>query len=67
MAGCALAGGVLLDYIAGGVDFGMVSRPGWMLPSAVKYVSAIVLLAVLAFAVPKKMRAADGDKAGTKV
>ena len=51
VAGCALLGGILLDYIAGGVDFDVVARPGWMLPEVVKYVSAVVLLGVLAFGI----------------
>ena len=51
VAGCALAAGVLLDYIAFGVDFEIASRPGWMLPAAVRYASAVALLAVLAFAI----------------
>jgi len=51
VAGCALLSGILLDYIAVGVDFEIVTRPGWMLPPAVKHISAVLLLAVLAFAV----------------
>ena len=57
VAGCALLGGVLLDYIASGFDFEIAARPGWMLPSAVKYISAVVLLAVLAYAVLTKKKA----------
>ena len=51
VAGCALLGGILLDYIAGGVAFDVVARPGWMLPEVVKYISAAVLLGVLAFGI----------------
>jgi len=51
VAGCALLGGILLDYIAAGIDFEIAARPGWMLPPAIKHVSAVVLLAVLAFAI----------------
>ena len=51
VAGCALASGILLDYIAAGVDFDIAHQHGWMLPSAVKYVSAVVLLVVLGYAV----------------
>jgi len=36
------------NYIAGGVDFEIITRPGWMLPSAIKYASAVILIAVLA-------------------
>jgi len=58
VAGCAILGGILLDYIAAGVDFEIVARPGWMLPSAVKYISAVVLLAVLTFAILGKRKQA---------
>ncbi len=51
VAGCALLGGLLLDYIAAGVDFEIVAKPGWMLPMPVKYAAAIVLFAVLLFAI----------------
>jgi len=51
VAGCALLSGIILDLIAAGLDFEIVTRPHWMLPAAVKYVSAVVLLAVLAFAI----------------
>ena len=59
VAGCALLSGILLDYIAAGVDFQIVSRPGWMLPSPVKYASAVVLLAVLIFAIFSKQKEAE--------
>ncbi len=59
VAGCALSGGILLDYIAGGVDFEIVIRSSWMLPAVVKYVSAVVLLAVLAFAIFTKKKTAE--------
>jgi uncharacterized membrane protein YraQ (UPF0718 family) len=51
VAGCALLSGILLDYIAAGLDFEIATRPAWMLPPAIKYVSAVVLLGVLFFAV----------------
>ncbi|UCG46677.1 MAG: SO_0444 family Cu/Zn efflux transporter [Phycisphaerales bacterium] len=57
VAGCALASGIVLDYIAASVSFKAMAHHGWMLPGPVKYASAIVLLAVLAFAIlyrPKK-------------
>ena len=54
VAGCALLGGILLDYIAVGANFEIVARPGWMLPPIIKYTSATVLLAVLAFAILTK-------------
>ncbi len=56
VAGCALLSGILLDYIAVGVDFEIAARPGWMLPPAIKHLSAVVLLAVLAFAILGKRR-----------
>ena len=54
VAGCALFSGVLLDSLAAGVDFEVVARPGWMLPNAVKYAAAAVLLAVLGYAIISK-------------
>ena len=59
VAGCALVGGILLDFIAAGLDFEIVSRPGWMLPTVIKYISAVVLLAVLLFAIFSKKKSAD--------
>jgi len=50
VAGCALLSGIVLDYIAVGVDFEIITRPATMLPPAVKNISAVALLAVLAFA-----------------
>jgi uncharacterized membrane protein YraQ (UPF0718 family) len=57
VAGCALLGGLLLDHIAAGVNIEMASRPGWMLPDSVKYVSAVVLLGVLGSALISKRKA----------
>jgi len=51
VAGCALLSGILLDYIAAGVDFEIAARHGWMLPPAVKHISAVVLLAILTIAI----------------
>jgi len=51
IAVCALASGLLLDHIAAGVDFQIATRAGWMLPAAVKYISAVLILAVLGFAI----------------
>ncbi|MFA5252504.1 MAG: SO_0444 family Cu/Zn efflux transporter [Phycisphaerae bacterium] len=51
IAGCSLLSGILLDYIVGGVSSEAVAHHhGWMLPPAVKNISAVVLLAVLIFA-----------------
>ncbi len=57
VAGCALLAGILLDYIAAGIDIEIVTRHGWMLPNIVKYTSAVVLLAILGFAILSKRKA----------
>jgi len=54
VAGCAIAAGLLLDFITVGIDFDIISRRGWMLPAVVKNVSAVVLWAVLIFAISRK-------------
>jgi len=61
VAGCALLSGIVLDYIAAGVHFEIVSRPGWMLPQPVKYASAVVLLTILAFAILRKKDESDNS------
>ncbi len=58
VAGCAILSGILLDYVAAGVNFEVVARPGWMLPHIVSYTSAVILLAMLGFAVLTKAKAA---------
>jgi uncharacterized membrane protein YraQ (UPF0718 family) len=51
ITGCSLLSGILLDYIVGGIKSEMVGHyHGWMLPPLVKDISAVVLLAVLIFA-----------------
>jgi uncharacterized membrane protein YraQ (UPF0718 family) len=47
VAGCAILGGIILDYVASGTSIDVVSKSGWMLPSIVKYMSAVVLLTIL--------------------
>jgi hypothetical protein len=59
VAGCAILSGIFLDYMAFGFDFQIATRPGWMLPPAIKYASAVVLLAVLAFAIFSEKRHTD--------
>ena len=59
VAGCALTAGIILDFIAVSLDFSVVPESHWMLPPIVKYISAIVLLAVLGFAVFGKKKKAD--------
>jgi uncharacterized protein len=57
IAGCALLGGILLDYIAVSVSPGTVAHyHGWMLPPLVKNISAVTLLAVLVFALLTKKK-----------
>ncbi|MHC4130382.1 MAG: SO_0444 family Cu/Zn efflux transporter [Planctomycetota bacterium] len=48
--GCALASGLLLDYIVSGYELEIISRPGWMLPGYLKHICAVILLGVLLFA-----------------
>lgn len=50
VAGCALAGGIILDSIAAGMNIQIAHGAHKMLPDAVKYASAIALLGVLAYA-----------------
>ncbi|MBN2270518.1 MAG: permease, partial [Sedimentisphaerales bacterium] len=61
VAGCALAAGIVLDYIVGAVEFEAVAKPAWMLPPLAKNISAIILLDVLAYAVITKPKAAHSD------
>ena len=49
-----MVSGLLLDSLAAGLEFAVVARPGWMLPSEVKYAAAVVLLAVLGYAIVSK-------------
>ena len=57
VAGCALLAGLLLDYIAAGIDIEIATRHGWMLPAVIKYASVVVLLAVLGYALFSKTKA----------
>ena len=45
---------MLLDSLAAGLEFAVVARPPWMLPSEVKYTAVVVLLAVLGYAIAGK-------------
>ena len=56
VAGCALLSGILLDYIAAGVDFEVATRPAAMLPPLIKNASAIVLITILAVGVISKKK-----------
>jgi hypothetical protein len=51
VAGCALLGGILLDFVTRSVSITVAEGTGWMLPPAVKYTSTLVLLVVLAFGI----------------
>jgi hypothetical protein len=62
VAGCAILSGILLDYIAAGVDFQIAARPGWMLPHIVSFTSAVVLLAMLGFGIFGRGGAKDSPK-----
>lgn len=54
VAGCALAAGVLIDFLAVWFGSEAVTRPHWMLPQIFKTISAFVLLAVLFQAIIRK-------------
>jgi len=56
--------GLLLDYIdiAAGIDIEIATRPGWILPNIVKNTSAVVLLAILSFAILSKRRGASDEQ-----
>ncbi|MHC4324681.1 MAG: permease [Planctomycetota bacterium] len=54
VAGCALLGGILLDLLAASADIDIAAHRHWMLPDFVKYASAVVLLAVLGYALFSK-------------
>ena len=50
IAACALAGGILLDFLIAGVALGHASHIHNMGPTLLQHISAIVLLAILAYA-----------------
>jgi uncharacterized membrane protein YraQ (UPF0718 family) len=56
VAGCALLAGILLDFIVSGFDIEIATHHHWMLPPIVKYISAVALFAVLAFAILTKKK-----------
>ena len=61
VAGCALLSGILLDFLAAGTHFEIAAGSHWMLPTKVKYASAVALLIVLAYALLTKPRHAHDD------
>ena len=64
VAGCAVAAGLILDRIVRQIGADIVSKPGWMLPPIIKYASAVVLGAVLIFAMvgTGKTSQTEGEK-----
>lgn len=61
VAFCALAAGLLLNYVLAGFNLTVVEHHGWMMPEIVKNISAIVLIIVLLQAIlfKKVSHAAD--------
>jgi hypothetical protein len=60
VAGCALASGILLDLIITSAPIGHLAHQHTeMLPPLVKYISAIILFFILAFAILKPDKSAD--------
>ncbi len=51
VAGCALAAGLTIDYLANWFGSEVVTKPQWMLPEPVKTASSVVLIAVLSYAI----------------
>jgi hypothetical protein len=51
VAVCSLASGILLDWIVGRIDLPMASASHWMPSPMVGNVSAVVLIAVIVYAV----------------
>lgn len=59
VAVCALAAGLLLDNIAFATGTNIIRQPHWMLPTPVKYASAVILLIILAYAILTKQKTRD--------
>jgi uncharacterized membrane protein YraQ (UPF0718 family) len=57
VAGCALLSGILLDYIVSSVTVEHMAHHTWMMPPVVQFTSAIILFAVLAFAIMHQRKA----------
>jgi len=57
-----LAAGIVLDYIVGAGEFEAVTKSAWMLPPLAKHISAIILIAVLAYAAITKPRTTHADR-----
>jgi len=56
VAGCSLAAGLILDFLAFQIDLGVVSHQHQMMPPLVKHLAAVVLLALLLYGIlnPKR-------------
>ena len=54
--GCALASGLLLDYIISGSELEIITRPSWMLPDYIRHICAVVLLGILLFPILSNRR-----------
>ena len=61
VAACALAAGILLDYAAAGLQFDITAQHTWMLPPLAKNIAAIILIAVLAYAIITKTKTTHAD------
>jgi hypothetical protein len=57
VAGCALLGGILLDFLVTSADINIAAHSHWMLPDFIKYASAIALLFVLGYSLLGKRKA----------
>jgi len=51
VAGCALAGGLLLNFLSTGKLPMAMTHHGWMMPKPVEYIAAAILFFVLAYAI----------------
>jgi uncharacterized protein len=61
VAFCALASGILLDYFYFTPEMNHLEHlHGWMLPDAIRYISAVALLAVLGYGIYSKKKHAGG-------
>jgi len=62
VAACALAAGIILDYIAIGLKLDITAQHTWMLPPIAKNIAAIILIAVLAYAIITKTKTTHTDE-----
>jgi len=57
VAGCALAGGLLLDLFSSAKTPMAMAHHGWMLPPVIEYISAAILFITLGFAIIRRRQA----------